>query len=102
MSLRRYAAVLDAAETPREDWCEEHSVPESQCVECNPDLLPPAKDYGWKAVMGDTPALDPAERSKSDLIILWGLNAAATSIHSMADAQAARRRGAQASSTRTV
>ncbi len=45
--------------------------------------------------MGDTPGLDPSERSHSDLIILWGLNAAATSIHSMADAQAARRRGAQ-------
>lgn len=58
-------------------------------------ICTPAKDYGWKAVMGDTPALDPAERSKSDLIILWGLNAAATSIHSMAATQAARKRGAQ-------
>lgn len=58
-------------------------------------ICTPAKDAGWKAVMGNTPALDPAERSKSDLIILWGLNAAATSIHSMADAQAARKRGAQ-------
>lgn len=58
-------------------------------------ICTPAKDYGWKAVMGDTPALDPAERSKSDLIILWGLNAAATSIHSMAATQAARKQGAQ-------
>ncbi len=58
-------------------------------------ICTPAKDAGWKAVMGDTPALDPAERAKSDLIILWGLNAAATSIHTMADVQAARRRGAQ-------
>ena len=58
-------------------------------------ICTPAKDYGWKALMGDTPALDPAERSKSDLIILWGLNAAATSIHSMAAAQAARKRGTQ-------
>ena len=58
-------------------------------------ICTPAKDYGWKAVMGDTPALDPAERSQSDLIILWGLNAAATSIHSMAAVQAARKRGAQ-------
>lgn len=58
-------------------------------------ICTPAKDAGWKAVMGDTPALDPAERVKSDLIILWGLNAAATSIHTMADVQAARRRGVQ-------
>jgi anaerobic selenocysteine-containing dehydrogenase len=58
-------------------------------------ICTPAKDYGWQAIMGDTPAIDPAERSKSDLIILWGLNAAATSIHSMAAAQAARKQGAQ-------
>jgi len=58
-------------------------------------ICTPAKDAGWKAVMGDTPALDPAERSQSDLIILWGLNAAATSIHSMAATQAARKQGAQ-------
>ena len=25
------------------DWCGEHNVPESQCVECNPDLLPKPK-----------------------------------------------------------
>lgn len=58
-------------------------------------ICTPAKEAGWKAVMGETPSLDPSERIHSDLIILWGLNAAATSIHSMADAQAARRRGAQ-------
>lgn len=58
-------------------------------------ICTPAKEAGWKAVMGETPGLDPSERSHSDLIILWGLNAAATSIHSMADAQAARKRGAQ-------
>ncbi|MDK9716691.1 MAG: molybdopterin-dependent oxidoreductase [Trichlorobacter sp.] len=58
-------------------------------------ICTPAKDAGWKAVMGDTPALDPVERSKSDLIILWGLNAVATSIHSMAATQAARKRGAK-------
>lgn len=34
------------------DWCETHSVPESQCVECNPDLLPRGKDYGWCDVHG--------------------------------------------------
>lgn len=57
-------------------------------------ICTPAKAAGWKAVMGATPAVDPAERQQSDLIILWGLNAAATSIHSMAAAQAARKRGA--------
>jgi anaerobic selenocysteine-containing dehydrogenase len=56
-------------------------------------ICSPAKDAGWKAVMGETPAIDPAEMEGSDLIILWGINAAATSIHSMRDAQVARRRG---------
>ena len=26
-----------------EDWCEEHQVPESQCTQCNPDLIPAFK-----------------------------------------------------------
>lgn len=36
-------------ETP--DWCEEHSVPESICVECKPELLP-QKSFGWCAKHG--------------------------------------------------
>lgn len=58
-------------------------------------ICSPAKDAGWQAVMGDTPAMDPAEVCQSDLVILWGINAAATSIHAMRDAQEARRRGAR-------
>jgi anaerobic selenocysteine-containing dehydrogenase len=56
-------------------------------------ICSPAKDAGWKAVMGDTPAMDPSDMEQSDLVILWGINAVATSIHAMRDAQAARRRG---------
>jgi len=26
-----------------EDWCGEHQVPESQCTQCNPDLIPAFK-----------------------------------------------------------
>jgi anaerobic selenocysteine-containing dehydrogenase len=58
-------------------------------------ICSPAKDAGWKALMGDTPAMEPAEVEKSDLVILWGINAAATSIHAMRDAREARRRGAR-------
>jgi len=58
-------------------------------------ICSPAKDAGWKALMGDTPAMQPDEMQHSDLIILWGINAAATSIHAMRDAQAARRKGAR-------
>ncbi len=58
-------------------------------------ICSPAKDSGWTALMGNTPGMDPAEAEESDLVILWGINAAATSIHVMRDAQAARRRGAR-------
>lgn len=58
-------------------------------------ICSPAKDAGWKALMGDTPAMDPAEIEQSDLVILWGINAVATSIHAMRDAQNARRNGAK-------
>jgi len=58
-------------------------------------ICSPAKDAGWKALMGDTPAMEPAEIEFSDLVILWGINAAATSIHAMRDTQTARRRGAR-------
>jgi anaerobic selenocysteine-containing dehydrogenase len=58
-------------------------------------ICSPAKDAGWKALMGDTPAMEPAEIEQSDLVILWGINAAATSIHAMRDAQTARKNGAR-------
>jgi anaerobic selenocysteine-containing dehydrogenase len=58
-------------------------------------ICSPAKDAGWKAIMGETPAMDPAEIEQSDLVILWGINAAATSIHAMRDAQKARKNGAR-------
>lgn len=58
-------------------------------------ICAPAKEAGWKAVMGDTPGLDPAEILHSDLVILWGINAAATSIHTMRDALEAKKRGAR-------
>jgi anaerobic selenocysteine-containing dehydrogenase len=58
-------------------------------------ICSPAKDAGWKALMGETSAMEPAEMEQSDLVLLWGINAAATSIHAMRDAQTARRGGAR-------
>lgn len=45
--LPKFSALTGNGIAARDDWCEEHAVPESQCVECNPDLLPRGKDYGW-------------------------------------------------------
>ena len=33
-------------------WCDEHSVSEEDCVECNDLLLPKGKDFGWCKIHG--------------------------------------------------
>jgi anaerobic selenocysteine-containing dehydrogenase len=58
-------------------------------------ICSPAKDAGWRAVMGDTPACHPGEVVKSDLVVLWGINAAATSIHFLHTVHEAKRKGAE-------
>lgn len=53
-----------------------------------------AKDVGLKAVLGETAAPHPDEVLESDLVLLWGINAAATSIHFLHRVRAAKARGA--------
>ncbi len=57
-------------------------------------ICSPAKGYGWKAIMGSTLAPHPQEVKSSDLIILWGSNAAATNIHFLQYVQEAKKNGA--------
>ncbi|GFE57616.1 molybdopterin oxidoreductase family protein [Geobacter sp. AOG1] len=57
-------------------------------------ICSPAKDAGWQAVMGETPAPHPDTVADSDLVILWGINAAATSIHFLHGVREAKKRGA--------
>lgn len=45
--LPKFSELAGNGIAARDDWCEEHAVPESQCVECNADLLPRGKDFGW-------------------------------------------------------
>jgi cobalt-zinc-cadmium efflux system membrane fusion protein len=46
------SGLLGRDATPVADWCQEHNVPESLCIECNVELLPPNKDHGWCAEHG--------------------------------------------------
>ena len=46
-TLPKFSDLTGRAVAARDDWCPEHGVPESQCVECQPDLLPPGNDYAW-------------------------------------------------------
>ena len=59
-------------------------------------ICSPAKAAGWAAVMGQTPALAPDTMAQSDLVLLWGINALATSLHGLAWVREARRKGARA------
>ena len=45
--IPKFAELTGSMKPRASDWCEEHSVPESQCVECDPTLLPKGQDYGW-------------------------------------------------------
>jgi anaerobic selenocysteine-containing dehydrogenase len=58
-------------------------------------ICSPAKGAGWKAVMGETLAPHPDEVLQADLVLLWSINAVATSIHFAQRAKEARRRGAE-------
>lgn len=50
--LPKFSTLVGNGTTEVADWCEEHSVPESTCVACNPDLMPKEADYGWCAEHG--------------------------------------------------
>jgi anaerobic selenocysteine-containing dehydrogenase len=58
-------------------------------------ICSPAKDAGWKAVMGETPGPHPDEVLQSDLVVLWGINAVATNVHFVDRVKEARQRGAR-------
>jgi anaerobic selenocysteine-containing dehydrogenase len=58
-------------------------------------ICSPAKDAGLRAVLGDTPGVDPSRAAEADLVVLWGVNAVATNLHFLAFAREARRRGAR-------
>jgi len=58
-------------------------------------ICTPAQNAGWDLVMGGTPGPDPDLARESDLVLLWGINAVATSVHFLPRVQEARRRGAR-------
>jgi cobalt-zinc-cadmium efflux system membrane fusion protein len=46
-TMPKFSAITSRSQPEKEDWCDMHGVPESQCVECQPGLLALEKDYGW-------------------------------------------------------
>jgi cobalt-zinc-cadmium efflux system membrane fusion protein len=43
----RFSELTGKAAEPVDDWCSVHNVPESECIECIPTLLPGQTDHGW-------------------------------------------------------
>jgi cobalt-zinc-cadmium efflux system membrane fusion protein len=50
--LPRFSELSGAVPPEKDDWCAEHAVPETICVECNPGRWPRARAVGWCAVHG--------------------------------------------------
>jgi membrane fusion protein, heavy metal efflux system len=51
-TIPKFAALVGPTDDANDDWCGEHGVPQSQCVECNPGLLPRPLSFGWCKVHG--------------------------------------------------
>jgi cobalt-zinc-cadmium efflux system membrane fusion protein len=45
--MPKFSSLMGRAPNSEEDWCSEHGVPESQCVECNASLMPRPEEHGW-------------------------------------------------------
>jgi cobalt-zinc-cadmium efflux system membrane fusion protein len=50
--LPAFSALSGSADADDDDWCVEHAVPESICIECHPNLLPRGEAHGWCSVHG--------------------------------------------------
>jgi cobalt-zinc-cadmium efflux system membrane fusion protein len=46
-TLPKFSQLNGTAEQKQDDWCEEHGVPESICIECRKDVVPKGKPFGW-------------------------------------------------------
>jgi cobalt-zinc-cadmium efflux system membrane fusion protein len=51
-TIPKFSALIGRGDAEAKEWCGAHGVPESQCVECNPALLPRPKTFGWCEVHG--------------------------------------------------
>jgi cobalt-zinc-cadmium efflux system membrane fusion protein len=50
--LPKFSALIGGSAPDAQQWCDEHNVPEVDCIECNVALLPPGKEFGWCKVHG--------------------------------------------------
>lgn len=60
-TIPKFSSLAGEGAAGKDDWCNEHNVPESACVECNPELLPRPESFGWCRTHGvhDCPLCHP-------------------------------------------
>src|SRR5262245_32552125 len=46
-TLPRFSTLIGSGGDPKDDWCAPHTVPESLCVECKPELFAKGKEHGY-------------------------------------------------------
>ena len=75
---------LNGKVAPVDDWCAEHNVPESICVECDPTLMPAQKARGWCKIHGVAECLlehpELAQLSPTPVVTTADLERAARSL----------------------
>ncbi len=63
--LSAFSSLTGGSIESNPDWCAEHSVPESICIECNPKLLPKSEPTGFCMLHGVAECLfEHPERSQ--------------------------------------
>ncbi len=45
--IPKFSELTGNVEASGELWCDEHGVPETDCISCNADLMPKGEIYGW-------------------------------------------------------
>ena len=50
--MPKFSVLTGTAPNIADDWCAEHLVPQSQCIECNDGLLPKSQVFGFCAEHG--------------------------------------------------
>jgi multidrug efflux pump subunit AcrA (membrane-fusion protein) len=46
-TVPKFSELTGRSQVEGVQWCEEHGVPEAECIACNADLMPKGELYGW-------------------------------------------------------
>jgi cobalt-zinc-cadmium efflux system membrane fusion protein len=50
--MSKFSELMGNTVAEKDDWCAEHSVPDSQCVECQKGCMARGKEFGWCKLHG--------------------------------------------------